>query len=126
MRIEKLSFCNINSLKGAWSIDFTDPNLKCDGLFLITGPTGSGKSTILDAICMALYGKTPRLSNLTSGFNEALTKGQRECFAEVVFSADGKKYSSKWSQRLKKGRKNNPDTLDAPKREIALQPSNFK
>lgn len=123
MRIEKLSFCNINSLKGAWSIDFTDPNLKCDGLFLITGPTGSGKSTILDAICMALYGKTPRLSNLTSGFNEALTKGQRECFAEVVFSADGKKYSSKWSQRLKKGRKNNPDTLDAPKREIALQPS---
>jgi exonuclease SbcC len=31
------------------------------GLFAITGQTGAGKSTILDALCLALYGKIPRL-----------------------------------------------------------------
>ena len=46
MQILKLSFENINSLKGAWTIDFQAPDFR-SGIFAIVGPTGSGKTTIL-------------------------------------------------------------------------------
>ena len=59
MKIINLSFSNINSLAGFWSIDFTTPAFS-DGLFVLTGPTGAGKTSVLDAICLALYGKTVR------------------------------------------------------------------
>lgn len=49
MKILTLRLKNLNSLKGEWKIDFTQPPFKDNGLFAITGPTGAGKSTLLDA-----------------------------------------------------------------------------
>ena len=66
MKIKKLEISNIASIAKA-SIDFTAPPLSDAPVFLICGPTGSGKSTILDAICLALYDKTPRLTNWYRG-----------------------------------------------------------
>jgi len=60
MKILKLRFKNLNSLKGENEINFTVPPLSETGIFAITGPTGAGKSTILDAITLALYNQTPR------------------------------------------------------------------
>ncbi|MGD9822321.1 MAG: AAA family ATPase, partial [Aminobacteriaceae bacterium] len=54
MRIEKIRFRNLNSLVGEWEIDLTHPAFASEGIFAITGPTGSGKTTILDAVCLAL------------------------------------------------------------------------
>lgn len=54
MKILQIRFKNLNSLAGEWKIDLTHPDYISDGIFAITGPTGSGKSTILDAICLAL------------------------------------------------------------------------
>ncbi len=62
MKFQKLIIHNIASIEDA-TIDFeAQPLADCD-VFLITGKTGAGKSTILDAICLALYADTPRLSN---------------------------------------------------------------
>jgi len=85
MKIQLLRFKNLNSLYGEWLIDFTDPAYLANGIFAITGPTGSGKSTILDAISLALYGMTPRLKKVVKSSNEIMSRKTAECFAEVVF-----------------------------------------
>ena len=74
MRILQIRFKNLNSLVGEWEIDLTHPAYVSDGIFAITGPTGSGKTTILDAICLALYGRTPRLDRVNRSGNEVMSR----------------------------------------------------
>ncbi|MCL1821400.1 MAG: AAA family ATPase, partial [Prolixibacteraceae bacterium] len=62
MKIISLSGKNLASLEGEFIINFEEEPLKSAGIFAITGPTGAGKSTLLDALCLALYAKTPRQS----------------------------------------------------------------
>lgn len=82
----KLEFAGIHSFKAAQSIDFTRFS---KGFFGIFGATGSGKSTILDAITLALYGKINR-AKLTSDFiNLSCEKATvRLTFSAVVNGAD--------------------------------------
>ena len=98
MRILELRFKNLNSLSDEWSIDFTNPEYVSDGIFAITGPTGAGKSTILDAICLALYGRTPRLKSINKGGNEIMSRQTGECFAEVTFETQAGQFRCHWSQ----------------------------
>ena len=107
MKILKLKFKNINSLAGENEIDFTDPVFANDGLFAITGKTGAGKSSILDAISLALYGKTPRV-DVTGGENAVLTRGEKDCYAEIVFEVGGKVWKSTWMQSLTRTGNLNP------------------
>ena len=62
MKLQKLTIHNIASIEDA-VIDFEAQPLAGSEVFLITGKTGAGKSTILDAICLALFADTPRLEN---------------------------------------------------------------
>ena len=99
MRILGVRFKNLNSLAGEWQVDFTHPAYASDGIFAITGPTGAGKTTIMDAVCLALYGSTPRLGRVTKGGNEIMSRQTGECFAEVTFETAKGRYCCHWSQR---------------------------
>lgn len=106
MKILELRFKNLNSLYGEWLIDFTAPEYESNGIFAITGPTGSGKSTIMDAICLALYGTTPRLGRITSSDNGIMSRKTGECSAEVVFESQAGRFRCRWSQHRAR---NKPD-----------------
>jgi exonuclease SbcC len=101
MKILQLRFKNINSLAGNQELDFTKPEFTETGIFAITGKTGSGKSSILDAISLALYGKTPRV-DVTGSSNDVMTHGERDCFSEIIFESNGKKWKATWKQELSK------------------------
>lgn len=101
MQILKLSFENINSLKGAWTIDFQAPDFR-SGLFAIVGPTGSGKTTILDAICLALYGHTPRIGSITQNANEVMNRDCDSCRSSLEFQTLSGRYRATWSQKKQK------------------------
>lgn len=98
MKILKIKLKNIQSLQGEHEIDFTKGYFADNGLFLISGDTGSGKTSILDAITLALYSRTTRHGNETAeGLAESvMSRNTTEAYAEVTFEVNDKKYSSRW------------------------------
>lgn len=120
MQILKIRGENLASLAGYFEIDLTEEPLRSAGLFAITGQTGAGKSSLLDAMCLGLYGMCPRLS--AEGVNDdvpdisgeilkssdartTLRRGESSGFAEVTFIApDGITYKASWAVRRARGR----------------------
>jgi len=117
MKILELRFKNLNSLYGEWLIDFTNSDYVSNGIFALTGSTGAGKSTILDAICLALYGATPRLGRITKSSNEIMSRQTGECYAEVVFESQAGRFRCYWGQH--RARKKADGKLADAKHEIS-------
>ncbi|ETD68812.1 hypothetical protein V757_09875 [Pelistega indica] len=116
MKILSLQFKNLNSLYGEWHIDFTDDAYQQQGIFALTGPTGAGKTTILDAICLALYGRTPRLKDIGQQNNDIMSRHTAESMAEVCFETQSGIYTCHWSH--KRSRNKAEGNLQATKQEI--------
>ncbi|MGJ0534229.1 AAA family ATPase [Methylocystis sp.] len=120
MRILAIRGANLASLAEGFAIDFDSEPLRSAGLFAITGETGAGKSTILDAICLALYDKFPRVvaagasegapdpSGETLGSGDPRTilrRGAGRGFAEVDFiGKDGLRYRARCDLQRARGR----------------------
>ena len=126
MKLLTLEMQNLASLQGDHRIDFEQGILRDSQIFCIVGPTGSGKSTILDAICLALYGFTPRYRHAKGqrrkfkAFGEEggvaadapaniLTRGQKSAYSKLTFLAnDGARYRAEWSVRFKQTNDDDP------------------
>jgi exonuclease SbcC len=121
MRILAIRGENLASLARPFELDLTAEPLAGAGLFAITGETGSGKSTILDALCLALYGQYPRIAvgrqenapdpsgkdlSISDG-RAILRRGAASGFAEVDFLGyDGIGYRVRWSVARAHGKAN--------------------
>ncbi len=97
MKLLKLTIENIHSLYGKTEIDFQEGALSETGLFAITGDTGAGKSTILDAITIVLFRQIARNG---ADVRDSLSRGTANGMVELLFEGkDNKKYKSVWSVR---------------------------
>ncbi len=111
MKLHRIQLTNLHSLYGDHSVDL-DADLQGAPLFLIQGPTGSGKSTLMDAVSLALFGTTPRMDrrrkNKPSSKDVAeqiMSRGAGTAQASVEFSkleaASGQRcrYRAIWAAR---------------------------
>jgi DNA repair protein SbcC/Rad50 len=88
MRPLRLELQGFTSYRDHTEIDFGDAEY-----FVLAGPTGSGKSTIIDAICFALYGSVPRYGH-RGIVAPVITQGQLEAKVRLDFSVDGARYTA--------------------------------
>ncbi len=95
MKILKIGIKNLNSLALEMELDFTQPPLSTTGLFAIVGDTGAGKTTILDAITLALYGKIHR----NKDEEEVLSYSMKEAYAYTEFEVKEGIFRAKWLLR---------------------------
>jgi exonuclease SbcC len=82
----RLDLAGFTAFRQATTVDFTDADF-----FALVGPTGSGKSSVLDAICFALYGTVPRWGG-TRGLTNALAPSAAEARVRLVFESAGARY----------------------------------
>lgn len=90
MRPLKLVMNAFGPYKDKVAIDFTKFNQKT--LFLVSGPTGAGKTTIFDAIAYALYDDASGTSRGKDSFKSQFASDEVLCFVELEFELAGKKY----------------------------------
>jgi exonuclease SbcC len=86
MRPLRLDMAGFTVFRDETTVDFTDADY-----FALVGPTGSGKSTVLDAICFALYGTVPRWGG-SRGIVNALSPSTNEARVRLVFESAGDRY----------------------------------
>lgn len=87
MRIRTLEIENFMPYREPLTLDFSDMSL-----FAIVGETGSGKSSVVDAICYALYGRIPRIRTENGQRENIISRGAKQFHVALSFDLGGAAY----------------------------------
>lgn len=123
MKPQKLIMSAFGSYAGEVVIDFSNIS---HGIFLITGDTGAGKTTIFDAICYALYDRTSGGAREASDMRSQYAGADTPTFVEYTFTYNGETYvikrNPKYSRLSKRKDKdgNYKETVEQPGVELTL------
>ena len=93
MRPLKLTISGFGPYAGTQELDFSQ--LGTSGLYLITGDTGAGKTTIFDAITYALFGEASGDSRDASMLRSKYASPDTPTYVELAFDYGGKNYTVK-------------------------------
>ncbi|GGH94270.1 AAA family ATPase [Arthrobacter liuii] len=106
MRIHHLRISGFGPFAGTEDIDFD--RLSAHGLFLLNGPTGAGKTSVLDAICFALYGSVPGARQDGKRLRSDHAEPGQEPAVTCEFSAQGRRFevtrSPAWEKPSARGK----------------------
>lgn len=123
MKPQKLVMSAFGSYAEETVVDFSQVN---HGIFLITGDTGSGKTTIFDAICYALYDRASGVARETSDMRSQYAKSEIPTFVEYTFTYGEDIYvikrNPKYSRLSKRKDKdgNYKETVEQPGVELTM------
>lgn len=105
MHVRSLTLQALGPFAGRHTIDFEQ--LGASGLYLLEGPTGAGKSTLIDAIVFALYGRVASAESSDERLRSGYADEDTETFVDLVFETGSGEYrvlrSPEWMRAKKRG-----------------------
>ena len=108
MRIRAVTLAGFGPYRHEQRVDFT--RFDESGLFLITGKTGAGKSSILDAVCFALYGSVPRFDGTQAQLRSDHSAPDDPSFVELEFTVRGVEYVVRRTPEYQRAKKSGTGT----------------
>ena len=112
MHVHSLAFAAVGPFAGEHRIDFDE--LGGAALLIIDGPTGAGKSTIIDALVFALYGDVAGRSSDRQRLRSAFATDDDDTYAEVEFSTSFGRYRVRRTPEYERAKKRGTGTTSVP------------